>query len=126
MKMSTLSRMDALLVLIRQGKYEFADERICQQYMEEYFSQLGLTFLREYRLQDGLSIIDFYFPNSGVGLEVKASKKWNKMAVYRQCHRYCKNEEIKGLILATARPQGLPESINGKPSIIYLLGENGL
>jgi hypothetical protein len=125
-KFSLTDKIDALIEVLRKGKYEFADEKICQDHMEEHFDNLGLRFQREYRLSDGRSIIDFYFPNSGLGLEVKASKTWNKMGVYRQCERYCRNPEVKGLILATAKPQGLPELIEGKPSRFYHLGENGL
>ncbi|ELA9885291.1 hypothetical protein QRL11_004556 [Vibrio parahaemolyticus] len=123
---SLIDKLEALIGILRKGKYEFADEKVCQEYLEEHFTNLGLRFEREYRLSDGRSIIDFFFPNSGIGLEVKASKAWNKMGVYRQCERYCLNPEVTGLILATAKPQGLPEQIEGKPTRFYYLGENGL
>ncbi|MBT2909663.1 hypothetical protein PL84_03585 [Vibrio anguillarum] len=119
-------KLEALIGILRKGKYEFADEKVCQEHMAKHFESLGLRFEREYRLSDGRSIIDFFFPNSGIGLEVKASKAWNKMGVYRQCERYCLNSEVAGLILATAKPQGLPEHIEGKPTRFYHLGENGL
>lgn len=119
-------KLEGLIGILRLGKYEFADEKVCQEHLAQHFTNQGLRFEREYRLSDGVSVIDFFFPNSGIGLEVKASKAWNKMSVYRQCKRYCLCPEVKGLILATAKPQALPENIEGKPARFYLLGENGL
>ncbi|EKF9218930.1 MULTISPECIES: hypothetical protein [Vibrio] len=119
-------KLEALIGILRKGKYEFADEKVCQEHMAEHFEAIGLRFEREYHLSDGSSIIDFFFPNSGLGIEVKASKSWNKMSVFRQCERYCLNPEVNGLILATAKPQGLPESIEGKPARVYFLGGSAL
>jgi len=61
-----------------------------------------------------------------LALEVKVSKSWNKLTVYRQCERYCKDSRVKGILLATGSAQKLPAEINGKPSLVYLLSESAL
>ncbi|EGR2118897.1 hypothetical protein G6355_12310 [Vibrio cholerae] len=118
--------MDALVELLRKAKLRISDEKKCQEDLEQFLLSEGLPFSREHHLSDGRSIIDFFFPRSGIGIEVKVLKNWGKMKIYRQCKRYCDNTELKGLILMTACPQGLPDIIQGKPAKLHFLGENAL
>ncbi|EOX4129383.1 hypothetical protein [Vibrio cholerae] len=118
--------MDALVELLRKAKLRISDEKKCQEDLEQFLLSEGLLFSREHHLSDGKSIIDFFFHRSGIGIEVKVLKHWGKMKIYRQCKRYCDNTELKGLILMTACPQGLPDLIQGKPAKLHFLGENAL
>ena len=114
--------LDALCSLLeREGRFDYSDEKICQNQIEEFLNRKGITFLREHELP-GAGITDFYFPNSRLVLEVKAGKGWSKRGVYRQCERYCGHPDVQGLLLATGKIQGMPESINGRPVRIYQLG----
>jgi len=118
--MNPISPIDAMIELLKGGRFDYADEKICQIQIESYFNHCGVTFCREYQLENGIP--DFFFPRSGLVLEIKASKQWSKMQVYRQCENYCKSSEVTGLVLATGKAQGLPPEINGKPVRIYNLG----
>ncbi|OLF82092.1 hypothetical protein AWH63_11165 [Marinobacter sp. C18] len=113
-------RIEALIGLLSAGQFDYADETRCQLMIEDFLLEREAVFHREFQLTDG--IVDFFFPRSGLCLEVKASKQWSRRAVYRQCERYCKDDRVNGLVLATGRSQGLPELINGKPVRVLLLG----
>lgn len=119
---STAKALDNLKSVIQAGAYDYTNESVCQEQIEMHLKKLGATFYREYTLGE-FGVIDFYFPNTGIGLEVKASKNWNRTKVFRQCERYCKSEEINGLLLATARAQALPDLIEDKPARVFYLGE---
>jgi len=124
-KLTTREVLNYLVDILTAGRFDYIDEVVCQNQIEEHLLKLEINYKREYRLGDG-GIVDFYFPKSGIGLEVKASKQWSKIKVFRQCERYCKNPQIKGLLLATARSQALPESIEDKPVEVFSLGVSQL
>lgn len=118
---TTESIIETLLNILHSKAYDYIDEKRCQDQMEQHFSELGIGFIREYRL-DEHSRIDFFFPTSGIGLEVKAGKSWSRVKVYRQVERYTKYPDIRGVILATGRAQTLPALINEKPIRLHSLG----
>ena len=116
--------IDAIVEILKRGRFDYADEKICQSQIENHLLQCGVEFIREYVFANGIA--DFFFPNSGLVLEIKGSSQWSKTRVFRQCERYCENKEVTGLVLATGKAQGLPGSINGKPVRIYQLGISNL
>jgi hypothetical protein len=117
--------LNRLITLLELGAFDCADESTCQNQIEIHLTQLGVSFIREYPLKNG--IVDFFFPKSGIALEIKASKKWGKLKVYRQCEKYCvENNVVKGLLLATATAMSLPETIGGKPVAILSLSAGNL
>jgi hypothetical protein len=91
-----------------------------EKLLQAELANLLPKFFREYHLADGLGIIDFYYFNSKIGIEVKI--KGNRKDIYRQVTRYCQSSEINVLILLTNRAMGLPEFINGKPCYVVNLG----
>lgn len=120
MAITVEQRLDALFQLLSQGRFNYADERKCQDAIEVFLEQQDVPFEREFKL--GTRFIDFYFPRSKLGLEIKANKQLSRRAVYRQCRDYCGFECISGLLLATGRVQGLPAQLNGKPTRVLQLG----
>lgn len=76
----------------------------------------NLDFRRQYKLDDD-NIPDFFFPESGLTIELKI--KGNKRAIYQQIRRYAVFDEVTAIILLTSRSMGLPATINGKPIFIY-------
>lgn len=116
--------MTGLLELLDRISIDYQEESAAQRQIEEYLTGSGAEFEREYRLDDG--IIDFYFPRSKIGLEVKALKSWNKKEVYRQCERYLQSDDLSGLVLATGRAQGMPAEVLGKPVVVYQLSRGSL
>jgi hypothetical protein len=117
----TSKRIKALLDVLKGGQFDYADEKKCQSLMNDYLAKVGLPFEREFQVSGG--IIDFFLPRSGLGIEVKAGKNWSRREVFRQCERYCNDDRIRGLVLATGRSQALPETINDKPVRVLALGE---
>ncbi|WP_199438582.1 hypothetical protein [Vibrio owensii] len=114
----------ALCELLSRITLDTQDEKHAQRQLEFIFIKLKISFIREYKLGDGY--IDFFFPNTGIGLEMKAHHSTSKSDVYRQCERYTSHDSIKGLILATGKFQGLPNLINGKPTMVHLISEGTL
>ena len=121
----TIKAMNALQKILRRRAFDYIDEKVCQNQIQELLLQLEVEHNREYALSSE-SIIDFYFPRSQIGLEVKAAKKWSKMGVFRQVERYTEQDCISGIVLASGRAQGLPKIINGKPVAVYQFGLSAL
>ncbi|MGR5347289.1 hypothetical protein [Vibrio mediterranei] len=114
----------AITELLQRTSLDAQDEKHAQAQLSGILESLAVKFEQEYPLGDG--IVDFYFPESGLALELKALTKQGKMDVYRQCRMYCKDERVKGIVLATGRHQGLPDTIEGKPAAVCALGTGGL
>lgn len=112
--------IDVLVQLLHRHRFDYADEKICQLQIEEFLTSAGADFVREAKIAGGF--VDFFFPRSGLVLEIKASKNWNAREVYRQCERYCGDDQVMGLVLATGRSQGMPAEIAGKPVRVLQLG----
>ncbi|MFG0772832.1 SNF2-related protein [Vibrio plantisponsor] len=113
-----------LLSVLQTGSFSVMDEKVTQSQIESLLNDNNITFEREKRFPSG--IVDFFLSQTGIALEVKANKQWGKMDVFRQCERYCQEPEVKGLVLATARIQGLPKEISGKPAKVFQLSLTSL
>jgi hypothetical protein len=122
---SVKDAISLLLSLLDQVSIDYNQESVAQRQIGDHLDRLGVEYYKEYRLSCG-GIIDFYFPKSKLGLEVKASKSWSKKSVFRQCERYLLNAAISGLVLATGRAQGMPSEIAGKPVVVYQLSRGSL
>lgn len=120
--MSAEEALNVIALLLRTRAFDYVDEKICQDQIEGFLKEKGLLFIREHDFGGGVGVCDFFFPRSGIVLEVKAFKTWSKKQVYRQCERYCGHPDVKGLLLATGRAQGLPGTLCGKPTRVYQLG----
>lgn len=92
------------------------DEKRVQAEMEELFLEAKINHSREHQLKPN-GIIDFMFDGIGVEVKVKGSVE----AIYKQCVRYCEHDDVKALVLVTARSMGFPEEINGKPCYYFSL-----
>lgn len=106
------------------GKYKlnlYNEKTLQEQLYDLILKNLG--FVREYKL-DSHSIIDFYHPEKKIGIEVKI--KGNVPAVFRQCKRYAKKEEIEHIILITSIAMNLPDKIENKPSYILRISNRWL
>lgn len=113
--------LDVLFNLLSQKAFDYIDEAVCQQQIGKYLTSFGVVFEPE-KVLVGFGRIDFFFPRSGLGLEVKANKQWCKREVFRQMERYAECDSITGLLLATGKMQGLPDTLRGKPARILSLG----
>jgi hypothetical protein len=113
--------------LLGRQQYRLNDEKQCQEDIGNWLSENNVCYVSEFKLSaGGYGIVDFYLPNSRLAIEVKAAKKWPKLKVLRQCERYCLDDDIDGLLLATAKFQGLPVELHGKPSMVFLLSRASL
>jgi len=105
---------------LKNKQFSLSKEKILQQELEIYFEILGFNFLREHRL-NSKNIIDFHFPDEGIGMEIKI--KGNNSKIIDQLERYTSFPEVKELIFVTAKTLDLPSEINGKPIHLIILGE---
>lgn len=84
-----------------------------QDALEALFRKSGFSYQREFHLSVK-DRPDFWFPGTGVVLEVKVAK--GLMDILRQLERYARHSCVKSLILVTQRPKSEnPDSISGKP-----------
>lgn len=93
--------------------YPLQDEIQTHEKMHAVMVAAGLPFFeREFKLNKK-DRIDFYFPESGLGVEVKVQGSPNE--ILKQLERYALNEQIKALLYVSGYFIGLPPEVNGKP-----------
>jgi len=112
--------LENILRTLRSHRFPLVIEKETQKAIEEKFSDNGIVFNREHRL-DAQNIPDFFINEYGIAIEVKI--KGNAKKIYKQCERYCSFDEVKGLIIVTNRSMGFPSEINGKPCYLVNLGK---
>lgn len=111
--------------VINLYKFKYiSDEKRLQTELEAVFDKHNEVpvFEREYRL-DNKSIADFFFPSTGVLVEVKL--KGSSSNLIRQLHRYAGFDEVGELLVVTTKWQlavSLPYSLNEKPVSFIKLG----
>lgn len=110
-------QLQQVLACLRPRRFDFDNEKVLQKQMEEAFRAAGIAYQREVRLSP-TDIIDFMVGNIGIEVKIKSAKK----AIYKQCVRYCQQEQVGQLLLLTNKQLGFPDSINGKPTHILNLG----
>lgn len=115
--------IESIILLIQNKKLSLQKEKVLQVELEEIFTQNKLYFKREYRLNQN-NIIDFYFPNEKIGLEIKI--KGDKAKILEQLERYSRFDEIEGIFLLTNRSVISDGMINNKNLYVYSLGNTYL
>lgn len=110
--------MHEIVMVLAGRRFRLASETQTQADIAAAFAACGIAFAREHRLSPK-DRLDFLCGR--VAVEVKTQGA--KIAVYRQCARYCEHPDIDGLILATNMPMRLPALVNGKPCAVVNLGK---
>lgn len=105
--------------LLRSHRIDLSAEKATQADMERIFARAGLRFRREFRLS-ARDIPDFFFPDSGLAVEVKVGGR--AAGFLRQITRYTDHSRVLGVLLVTRGSIGLPSSIAGKPAWTIDLG----
>src|SRR4051812_30355971 len=92
-----------------------------QDGLSRVFQLNDVTYFREYDLGPDCGRIDFFLPDSRIGVELKV--QGSPTAVLRQLYRYTLSPTIDSLILVTARIRLAPLSsmLNGKPLFSAML-----
>lgn len=94
--------------LLESNRLPCTDEYKLQKEAAEIFHSGGLKYYPEFLLEKR-DRIDFFFPDSKVGLECKVKADGGN--TNRQLLRYAMTKKVKHLILLTSRPhQSLPPS----------------
>ena len=107
--------------VLAAARLDLSDEKALQAEMVRAFAAAMLPYQREVNLGDG-DIVDFKIGDVAIEVKIKGSRH----AIYRQCVRYCNHTEVGALVLATAVPMSLPETICAVPAFIVSLGEGWL
>ena len=112
------SEIQNILRVISNSRFPLHNEKELQLAIENLFTEKGIQFDREHRLDDK-NIPDFFI--SGIAIEIKI--KGSAKAIYKQCVRYCAFTDVQSLILVTNKSMGFPEDINRKPCYVINLGK---
>lgn len=112
--------LDYLSSEIAQYNFNYSNEADLQNGLRQVFETIDSPFKSEYKLSDK-DRIDFYWPDSKIGVEVKISHPL--AALTRQVHRYLQHEEISGILIVSGRVRlnQIPQIISGKPVQIHSL-----
>lgn len=106
-----------IIATLKKKKFVISNEKQLQADISLHLFACNISHAREASLSLARrDIPDFCF-DEGVYAEVKI--KGGKMAIYKQCERYCENEKVNSLILVTNRMMALPHHINNKP--VYII-----
>lgn len=105
---------------ILSKKYSLHDEKILQEEIEDELIANDINYLREYRLSNR-SIIDFYFPDEKIGMEIKI--KGSVFKIFDQVKRYADFDSVDEIILVSSKFVNLPKKINDKDAHFISLSE---
>lgn len=105
--------------LIKRYRLSLINEIATQDDIQKLLEKAQVPFVREFNFGKA-GVIDFLI-NDTIGIEVKI--KGQKMAIYRQCKRYCETKRIQHLILASLSAVNLPETIEDTPTSVLLLSQ---
>ena len=107
--------------ILSQHKFNMSSELPLQEQMAAVFSKAGIVYQKEVILSPH-DRIDFMIGDIGIEVKVKGSPSM----IYQQCRRYCHFDQVKELLLVTARAMGLPPETEGKPCYLLNLGRSWL
>lgn len=114
--MGSASASDVIAALSR-ARLPVDDEKALQLAVSDVLTGAGMEHTREVKVTGG--IIDFIVaPDIGIELKIKGSKR----QIYRQVERYCADERLSHIVVASSLPLALPASIVGKPITLITLG----
>ena len=117
---------DEIVAMLSGPRLPLSCERDLQDAIEVLLAdRFGpAAFVREKRL-NAKDVVDFWMGESdgrGAGTAIEVKLNGSKLAIYRQCERYCQHDQVAALVLATAVPLALPSLINGKSAMLIDLG----
>jgi hypothetical protein len=118
---SAPARARIVIDLLTNYALPLSNEKELQAKIAEVFEAAALDFEREVRLGTG-DTVDFMVGDLAVEIKIKGARR----AIYRQLERYCGYDAVKGIVLATLVPMGLPSLICGKPASIADLSRGWL
>lgn len=104
--------------VLRGYRFPVNDEKHTQEQIKNALTQAGIPFSREHKLADS-GTIDFLVDNT-IGVEIKI--KGAKMAIYRQCKRYCETGLLQHMMLVSLVAMTLPPDLEGTPTSVVYLG----
>ncbi len=117
---TTQQTIESVVNALNSKRLPVNSEKELQAEIEKLFTEKGLIFEREYRLDN--NIPDFFIDGVAIEIKIKGAKK----AIYKQCERYCTFEQTKALLLITSLSMGFPQQINNKDCYYYSLSKNWL
>jgi hypothetical protein len=112
--------------LLRSRRFTFIGEAELQGAIATLLGQEGIVFERERQL-GAAGRIDFYLPDTALGIEVKV--EGSPSAVARQLMRYAEHDEIRQILLVTSRARAgslIRHRLNGKRVDVLTLWEGML
>lgn len=113
--------IDTVFSKLKGRRFSLTNEKVLQKEIEDLLRPIFGDDLKRERDSaeyfDKENIPDFFI--NGVCIEVKI--KGQKIALYKQCVRYCDFDSVKALIVITNLAMGFPEQINNKDCYFFNL-----
>lgn len=103
---------------LKRARLRHTSEFVMQGDLYQLLDDLKIQYAEEARLS-AKDIVDVLTAD-GVAIECKI--KGQPMAIWRQIERYAQYEEVKSIILLTAKHMGVKPEIGGKPVHIVKVG----
>lgn len=114
-----------LCMQLKLQRFSTIQEKQTQMDVEHYLRMIEVPFEREKRLSNH-DIPDFFIPSPEGNLILEVKTRFPRKAIFRQLERYAEHDVVHGIILLTGTSMGLPNEMNGKPTMIVSLGEGWL
>jgi len=101
-------------------------ELAMQNAVSQALSVMGVAHEREYQLGPAHGRIDFFVPESGIGIELKV--QGSPSDVTAQLFRYALSHQVRELVLVSGRVQlrNLPPTLHSKPLTVVSTWRSGL
>lgn len=112
---------EILVEIIKSVKLQHSTEFILHGQLYELFDSLSIPYSKEYHLSK-TDIVDLFI--DGIAIECKT--KGQPIQIHRQLERYALHDEVKAIVLVTAKYMRVKPTINGKPAFCINLGASWL
>ncbi len=112
---------EAIVELIKSVKLQHTTEYLLHGQLYELFDSLKIPFQKEYPLSKK-DIVDLFV--NGVAIECKVQGQ--PLQIHKQLERYAMHDEVKAIILVSAKYMRVKNTINGKPAFMVHLGAGWL
>lgn len=107
---------------VRRGRFRLGTEALLQEDFEAFLDSRGIPFKREFILGPGERVDFMVDGHCAVELKLRCAPR----TIYRQLQRYAAHDAVHNIVLVSARAVSMPDSMNGKPVFVAILGSGYL
>jgi len=117
--------IETLYDQLAQFPLRIGHEKRAQADLEQHLVNSGIPFAREVALNDK-DFPDFVIDTEAGAVVVELKIRAQRKRIFKQLERYAQHDRVIALILVTATPMGLPDTIHDKPAMVLSIGQGWL